>query len=168
MVNAHRRPSSERSDRLFAEYMQLLGPFHYDSVPPFGPDDALIIMDMQMDMLPKESTTNPDGGQTGIAGGSEVVQPIVQLIDAAIEARATIAAMRNYHPHDHVSFSMQGGHFPAHCVQGTPGARFVPGIADALAAGVRVLGNEKVRSATLQTAPVIPPKRPNNLRQLVS
>ena len=35
-----------------------------------------------------------------------------------------VAATRDWHPPDHESFSEQGGPWPVHCVQGTPGAAF--------------------------------------------
>lgn len=35
---------------------------------------------------------------------------------------------RDWHPHNHISFAAQGGPWPPHCVQGTPGADFQPGL----------------------------------------
>ena len=35
---------------------------------------------------------------------------------------------RDWHPLEHVSFSAQGGPWPPHCVAGTPGAAFAPGL----------------------------------------
>jgi len=37
-------------------------------------------------------------------------------------------ATRDWHPPDHCSFASQGGIWPAHCVAGTPGAAFHPGL----------------------------------------
>ena len=39
-----------------------------------------------------------------------------------------IFASRDWHPSDHRSFKDQGGIWPVHCVAGTPGADFVPGL----------------------------------------
>jgi len=35
---------------------------------------------------------------------------------------------RDWHPPDHISFRSRGGIWPPHCVQGTPGAEFHPGL----------------------------------------
>ena len=67
----------------------------------------------------------------------------MRLIDAATDAGATVVATRDYHPFDHVSFTTQGGPFPAHCVQGTKGSKLVPPIATALGRGVRNYGAER-------------------------
>ena len=50
---------------------------------------------------------------------------------------ATVAATRDYHPVDHASF-LPSGPFPCHCVQGTDGSKFMPEIADSLAAAKRM------------------------------
>jgi len=51
-----------------------------------------------------------------------------------VQCGGHVVATRDYHPADHCSF-MPAGPFPSHCVQGTPGSRFLPPIAAALAAG---------------------------------
>ena len=133
---------------LFDEWQTLLGPEH-TQLRDYGPaqlteDDALLVIDMQADFVPADPTTNPQGGKFGVAEGGTIVQPIVDLIDAAVEAGATVCATRDYHPCDHASFVSQGGPFPVHCVQGSAGAKFLPPISAALASGVRQLGSEKV------------------------
>ena len=75
--------------------------------------------------VPHDPVANPQGGKFGVAEGGDIVKPIVKLIDAAVKAKATVCATRDYHPHDHCSFNAQGGPFPAHCVQGTPGSFFM-------------------------------------------
>lgn len=37
-------------------------------------------------------------------------------------------ASRDWHPRDHVSFQARGGPWPIHCVAGTEGAEFHPGL----------------------------------------
>jgi len=119
---------------LFQEWLHLVGEEVVDAKPaPMGPDDALIIIDMQRDFVPGDPLRNPSGGRFGVAEGDHICPVIVQLIDAAASAGTTIGATRDYHPHDHKSFVPQGGPFPPHCVQGTVGARFMPQIAAALA-----------------------------------
>lgn len=84
--------------------------------------------------MPRNADSNPDGGRFGVAEGDIIVGPVCSLIAAASACGALIAASRDYHPHDHASFSTEGGPFPPHCVQGTPGADFLPQVALALSA----------------------------------
>src|SRR5664279_2966502 len=74
--------------------------------------EALLIIDVQNDFLP--------GGALAVPGGDEVLDPINAL--AASPRFAVVIATRDWHPPDHRSFAEQGGPWPAHCVQGTPGA----------------------------------------------
>jgi nicotinamidase-related amidase len=133
---------------LFEEFKYLLGSDYNElkqSHPAkIGPKDALLVIDMQADFVPHDPKTNPTGGKFGVAEGGAIVKPIVDLIDTFVEAGATVCASRDYHPHDHCSFVSQGGPFPAHCVQGSEGSKFMPAIAAALAAGIRQRGHEKV------------------------
>jgi nicotinamidase/pyrazinamidase len=83
--------------------------------------DALLIIDMQVDFLP--------GGALGVAGGHEVVAPINHLIELYQAQALPIFASRDWHPQDHCSFGAQGGPWPPHCVAGTPGAAFAAELA---------------------------------------
>jgi nicotinamidase/pyrazinamidase len=74
--------------------------------------EALLIIDVQNDFLP--------GGALAVPGGDEVIDPINAL--AADPRFAVVIATRDWHPADHSSFAEQGGPWPAHGVQGTPGA----------------------------------------------
>jgi hypothetical protein len=139
---------------LFQEWLHLIGEEVVDAKPaPMGPDDALIVIDMQRDFVPGDPLTNPSGGRFGVAEGDHICPEIVQLIDAAASAGATVGATRDYHPHDHMSFVPQGGPFPPHCVQGTVGARFMPQIAASLARALAHGGLERVRIAFKVPAP---------------
>ena len=54
---------------------------------------------------------------------------------AAFGGSDLVVATRDWHPPGHASFQTQGGPWPEHCVQGTPGAQINPGIdAKAIAA----------------------------------
>ncbi len=75
-----------------------------------GPEDALVIVDVQNDFLP--------GGALAVPEGDQVIDPINRIID---QFRLVIAT-QDWHPVDHKSFQEQGGPWPRHCVQGTPGA----------------------------------------------
>ncbi|MBV9817160.1 MAG: isochorismatase family protein [Solirubrobacterales bacterium] len=74
--------------------------------------EALLIIDVQNDFLPDGALAVPDGDQ--------VIGPINAL--AADPRFDVVVATRDWHPADHDSFVDQGGPWPAHCVQGTPGA----------------------------------------------
>ena len=111
---------------LFKEWLGLAGGPTPAADAPLGPDDALVVIDMQADFLPHDAALNPHGGRFGVPEGDHLVGTIVRLIDAATDAGATVVATRDYHPFDHVSFTTQGGPFPAHCVQGTKGSKLVP------------------------------------------
>jgi nicotinamidase/pyrazinamidase len=57
-----------------------------------------------------------------------VVAPLNAWIGAFERERLVVVATRNWHPASHGSFLDQGGPWPPHCVAGTPGARFAPGL----------------------------------------
>jgi nicotinamidase/pyrazinamidase len=76
--------------------------------------DALIIVDVQNDFCP--------GGALAVPEGDQVVEPINRM---AADTDLVIAT-RDWHPRDHASFAAQGGPWPEHCVEGTPGAQLHP------------------------------------------
>jgi len=96
------------------------------------PNEALIVVDMQNDFC--------EGGALAVAGGNAIVPRVNQLIAQADHVVLT----QDWHPPGHASFasSWDGAEpfstrdfpygpqtlWPAHCVQGTPGAAFHPGL----------------------------------------
>lgn len=94
--------------------------------------EALIVIDVQNDFCP--------GGALAVAGGDEIVPGI----NALMAEFATVVLTQDWHPADHLSFAdnhpgaapfslidMPYGKqvlWPAHCVQGTPGAAFHAGL----------------------------------------
>jgi nicotinamidase/pyrazinamidase len=74
--------------------------------------EALLIVDVQNDFLP--------GGALAVPDGDAVIDPINALV--ADPRFAIVLATRDWHPPDHNSFAEQGGPWPPHCVQDTPGA----------------------------------------------
>lgn len=76
-----------------------------------GPQDALIIVDVQNDFLPH--------GRLPVADGDRIIPVINQLSSLPFQA---IVATQDWHPADHCSFPRQNGPWPVHCVQGTQGA----------------------------------------------
>jgi len=93
---------------------------------------ALLLIDIQNDFLP--------GGALAVADGDAVV-PVANRLMSEYEL---VVATQDWHPADHGSFASQhpGRHvgevidinglqqilWPDHCVQGTPGAEFAPGL----------------------------------------
>ncbi|MCJ2086188.1 nicotinamidase [Methylobacterium sp. E-005] len=98
-----------------------------------GSADLLLVIDVQADFLP--------GGMLPVPGGDAVVGPI-----NALQGRFRhVALTQDWHPADHVSFAdnhvgrapfetvaLPYGDqvlWPRHCVQGSAGAGFAPGLA---------------------------------------
>lgn len=103
--------------------------------------DLLLVVDVQADFLP--------GGALAVPDGDAVVGPI-----NALQARFRhVALTQDWHPAGHVSFAdthpgrapfetvrLPYGEqvlWPVHCVQGTPGAAFAPGL-DTTHAGLAI------------------------------
>ncbi len=82
------------------------------------PSDGLLLVDVQNDFCP--------GGALAVADGDAVVPVLNDWIAAAVHGGALVFASRDWHPADHLSFAEQGGPWPPHCVQDTPGAAFHP------------------------------------------
>lgn len=97
--------------------------------------DALLVIDMQLDLLP--------GGALAVPRGNEIVAPVAQLA----RRFGTVVATQDFHPAGHVSFAsshpgrkpldviaVPGGRkqvlWPDHCVAGTWGARICPELPD--------------------------------------
>ncbi len=85
------------------------------------PGTALILVDVQNDFCP--------GGALAVPEGNKVVLVLNQYIQAFVQAGAPVYATRDWHPPNHCSFKPQGGPWPVHCVRGTVGAQFHPGLA---------------------------------------
>ena len=82
------------------------------------PDSALLVVDVQNDFCP--------GGSLPVANGDAVVPALNRYIEAFRAADRPILATRDWHPERTTHFNEHGGVWPAHCVQGTPGAAFHP------------------------------------------
>jgi nicotinamidase/pyrazinamidase len=105
-------------------------------------DTALIVIDVQNDFCP--------GGALAVGSGDQVVAPINQMIDRA----AITILTQDWHPADHASFASMHADkspfdkvmmgygeqilWPDHCVMGSAGAAFHPGLnSDAAQAVIR-------------------------------
>jgi nicotinamidase/pyrazinamidase len=79
-----------------------------------------LVIDVQRDFCP--------GGALAVTGGDAVVPRLNQIIEAFDRSSLPIFFTRDWHPSNHISFEAQGGPWPKHCVQQTPGAEFHPGL----------------------------------------
>lgn len=105
-----------------------------------NPSDALIVVDVQNDFLL--------GGSLAVPGGDEVVPKLNHYIAAFQAKRLPIFATRDWHPPNHCSFKPYGGPWPPHCVAGTRGAAFAPGLKlPASTAVITLKGTEPDRDA---------------------
>jgi nicotinamidase/pyrazinamidase len=84
------------------------------------PGDALIVVDVQNDFLP--------GGSLAVPQGDAVVAPLNRYAETFAAAGCPVYATRDWHPADHCSFHARGGPWPPHCMAGTDGAQFAPGL----------------------------------------
>lgn len=81
---------------------------------------ALLIVDVQNDFCP--------GGALPVPRGDEVVERLNDYIERFQGAGLPIYASRDWHPEQTAHFATGGGRWPVHCVQGTAGADFHPGL----------------------------------------
>lgn len=92
---------------------------------------ALLIIDVQNDFCP--------GGSLPVPGGFDVI-PVINRLQPLF---GLVVTTKDWHPKDHSSFAVNHGRqpyetieldgltqvlWPAHCVQGTPGADYAPGL----------------------------------------
>jgi nicotinamidase/pyrazinamidase len=89
--------------------------------------DALILVDIQNDFCP--------GGSLAVAEGDRVV-PVANELQKRFDL---VVATKDWHPPGHASFETL---WPPHCVQGTTGAEFVPGLDTARVAHVFLKGTD--------------------------
>ncbi len=87
----------------------------------YAPDTALVVVDMQVDF------GSPDGGLY-VRGGEETVEVVTAEVEAALAAGAVVAYTQDWHPATTPHFAKDGGIWPVHCVQDTPGAQLLPGL----------------------------------------
>lgn len=82
--------------------------------------DALVVVDVQNDFMP--------GGALGVPDGDRIY-PALNPLTCRFRL---VVATQDWHPPNHVSFVEQGGPWPPHCVQMTPGADFHEGLDQAV------------------------------------
>ncbi|HTW37781.1 MAG TPA: nicotinamidase [Steroidobacteraceae bacterium] len=87
-------------------------------IPPPAAGDALLVVDVQNDFLPR--------GALAVPAGDEVIAALNRAILEFERRRLPVFATRDWHPAGHCSFREQGGPWPSHCVAGSEGAQFPP------------------------------------------
>lgn len=83
-------------------------------------EDALIVVDVQNDFCP--------GGSLAVPGGDEVAATLTGVAARFHAGGGRVYATQDWHPAGHSSFVESGGPWPPHCVQGSEGAEFHPGL----------------------------------------
>jgi nicotinamidase/pyrazinamidase len=89
---------------------------------------ALLEIDVQNDFCP--------GGALAVADGDKAAAPLNEMARRFAAACAPVIATQDWHPPGHCSFASAAGGkqalgevlWPDHCVQGTAGAEFYPGL----------------------------------------
>jgi nicotinamidase/pyrazinamidase len=81
---------------------------------------SLLVVDVQQGF----TTLRPD--ELPVPGGAEIVPAVNRLLNLPWRR---VDASQDWHPPDHRSFlGRRDNLYPPHCVAGTPGAEFVPGL----------------------------------------
>jgi nicotinamidase/pyrazinamidase len=88
-------------------------------VTHYGPNFALVVVDVQNDFA------DPAGGLS-VAGGDRIIAQVNREIDEARAAGALVVATQDWHPEHTPHFARDGGIWPVHCVAGTWGAELHP------------------------------------------
>jgi nicotinamidase/pyrazinamidase len=81
---------------------------------------ALIVVDLQRDFC--------EGGVLPAKHTPSLIAPLNAAIAWCVKNEVVCVFTRDWHPINHCSFQSQGGPWPSHCVQGTPGAEFALGL----------------------------------------
>lgn len=87
----------------------------------YGPAVALIVVDIQNDFADPR-------GSLYVRGGEAVVPVANREIERAAAAGSPVFYTQDWHPQSTPHFKKDGGIWPVHCVGGTWGAEFHPGL----------------------------------------
>jgi nicotinamidase/pyrazinamidase len=90
-------------------------------MPPYGPEAALIVVDVQNDFA------DPAGG-LAVPGGERIIGAVNREIGLAQAAGSLVVATQDWHPEHTPHFARDGGPWPVHCVAGTWGADLHPAL----------------------------------------
>ncbi len=87
----------------------------------YGPEVALLVVDLQNDFADRR-------GSLYVAGSEEIVPVANEQVRRAVAAGTPVVYTQDWHPPHTPHFAQDGGIWPVHCVAGTWGAAFVPGL----------------------------------------
>jgi nicotinamidase/pyrazinamidase len=85
----------------------------------YGPEVALVIVDVQNDFA-------DPSGNLSVRGGAEIVPVVNAEIERAMAAGAAVAYTQDWHPAHTPHFAQDGGIWPVHCVHDSWGSEFHP------------------------------------------
>lgn len=91
------------------------------TAPGFDSTTALVVVDLQHDFA-------DPSGSLYVRGGEEIVAGIAGQIRAALAEGGLVVYTQDWHPEHTPHFKADGGLWPVHCVMGSAGAEFVPGL----------------------------------------
>ncbi len=91
------------------------------TAPGFDSTTALVVVDVQHDFA-------DPSGSLYVRGGEEIVAGIAGQIRAALAEGGLVVYTQDWHPEHTPHFKADGGLWPVHCVMGSAGAEFVPGL----------------------------------------
>lgn len=91
------------------------------TAPGFDSTTALVVVDVQHDFA-------DPSGSLYVRGGEEIVAGIAGQIRAALAEGCLVVYTQDWHPEHTPHFKADGGLWPVHCVMGSAGAEFVPGL----------------------------------------
>jgi nicotinamidase/pyrazinamidase len=101
--------------------------------------DALVVVDLQNDFCP--------GGALAVKDGDAVVPVVNRYLQRFGGAGTPVFLTRDWHPAVTQHFKAYGGVWPPHCVQGTRGAEFHPGLRPPAGAEVVSKGMDPAQDA---------------------
>jgi nicotinamidase/pyrazinamidase len=87
----------------------------------YGPETALIVVDVQNDFA-------DPAGNLSVAGGEAIIPTIDREIERARDSDAIVVATQDWHPASTPHFAKDGGIWPVHCVADTWGAELHPNL----------------------------------------
>ncbi len=87
----------------------------------YGPAVVLLVVDLQNDFADPR-------GALYVKGGEKLVAFANHQIERAKDAGSTVVYTQDWHPPHTPHFAQDGGTWPVHCVAGTWGAEYVPGL----------------------------------------
>jgi len=92
-----------------------------DAATRYGPDVALVVVDLQNDF-------GDPAGSLFVPGGPEIVPLVNAEVERALGAGAVVAYTQDWHPAHTPHFAQDGGIWPVHCVQDTWGSELYPSL----------------------------------------